>query len=193
MNRLLPAAWSALTAALVSGCAATDRNLAATGAPPALGELPRFEYLERRSGATIAIDDPSGRLTRVRVVPEFREVKPTPQEQKILGPQEPRRDEFALLYPPPPTPERGIDPMATGLKTGTYGRGGPEAGVYRELSAFATSGWAGPDAGVYPLAARMAGVYGPREPAAGMGGREEVVTGVDRKRTVAGRHSRLNE
>lgn len=194
MKQSLLALSAVLTTGLAAGCAGPDRLSAATATPPAPGELPQFKYLERRAAATVAVDDPSGSFTRVRIVPEFREVKPTPQEQQILGIQEPPKDEFAILYRPPPTPERGIDPIEGGLKTGTYGLGGADARAYGEVSTLSLIyGWGGAACGVYPLTTRMAGVWGPREPSAGVGGRDEILTGTEQKRTVAGRHTRLNE
>ncbi len=193
MNRSLLALSAVLTAGLAAGCAGDGRLSPAAAVPPAPAELPRFEHLERRGSATVAVEDPSGSFTRVRIVPEFKEVKPTPQEQQILGFQEPPKDDFAILYRPPPTPERGIDPIESGLKTGTYGLGGADARAYGEVSTILIYGWGGASTAVYPLAARMADVWWPREPTANIGGRDEILTGVDQKRTVAGKHARLNE
>jgi len=193
MNRSLPVLSAVLIAGFVLGCAVDGRLSPAAAAPSAPTELPRFEHLERRGAATVAVDDPSGSFTRVRVVPEFKEVKPTPQEKQILGIQEPPKDEFAILYRPPPTPERGIDPIGSGLITGTYGLGGADARTYGEVSPILIYGWGGASTAVYPVAARMADVWWPREPTASIGGRDEVLTGIDQKRTVAGRHTRLNE
>jgi hypothetical protein len=114
-------------ALFTAGCASEKQEQ--VSAAPTLDELPNLSREDRVLPIKIGIDDRYA--TRApRIVPEFKPVEPTPEERAILGPEPEPEIDFLALYQPPPSPQRGIDPLSrSGGTIGVGGKGGPDTAL----------------------------------------------------------------
>ncbi|MBW7907085.1 MAG: hypothetical protein LC135_11935 [Phycisphaerae bacterium] len=174
--------------ALAAGCAAPQRP--EVSAAPTRAELPDLSASERVLPVSVGIDDRYASRAP-RIVPEFKPVEPTPDERRIIGaPPEPPIDFLALYRPPRP----GIDFHGTGALAGVGGAGGADAGMEPAAVAYASYfGLGGPTVRVDVASGLVAG-RSPLTPwsAFGVGRRENIRTGVEFERHVAGKHDRVD-
>jgi hypothetical protein len=174
--------------ALAAGCAAPQRP--ELSAAPTRAELPDLSASDRVLPINAGVDDRYASRAP-RIVPEFKPVEPTPEERRIIGaPPESPIDFLALYRPPRP----GIDFHGAGILAGVGGVGGVDAGLERATVAYSSYfGLGGPAIGVDVVSGLMAG-RSPLTPwpAAGVGRRENIKTGVEFERHVAGKHDRVD-
>ena len=125
-NLLAASAFAALV-----GCTHSQR---ATGPRATPDELPSFTESSSTIAASVEVDG-SHDMPSVVLVPEFIEPELTPEERKILGPEQVKFD-FLRLYSPALGPEHGVAPWPDPVRTGSYGRGGVGAarGLARTVS-----------------------------------------------------------
>jgi hypothetical protein len=135
--RIIPLALAALI--VVGGCQQPDR---AKTTPPTRAELPTFAQSEQRLPISVGIDG-SGAAARTRIVPEYPEIQPTPEERAILRiVEEPELDALAF-YRAPRTPEDGVSAESFLMRVGIGGHGGAFVGrnvVYQRVSTYGRGG-----------------------------------------------------
>lgn len=110
-----------LCALLPLGCQSAVEPRSEITAAPTLDELPNLkDPYERKIAAKIDFEG-SRETTRIKIVPDFKPVEPTPEEKAILG--EPRKsvsDELLAFYRPPRGPEHGVSPREGGAQYASF-------------------------------------------------------------------------
>lgn len=119
-----------LCAIVPLGCQSKVETRTEITAAPTLEELPNLlDPYERKIAAKIDFEG-SRETTRIRIVPEFKPVEPTPEEKAILG--EPRKsvsDELLAFYRPPRGVEHGVSPLEGGAQYSSFKSYAVEIGV----------------------------------------------------------------
>lgn len=167
----------------------------AVTAAPTLEELPNLnDPYERKISMKVDYEG-SGKVTHIKLIPDFKPVEPTPAEKAILG-EKPKSamDELLAFYHPQRGTEHGVSPLAGGAKIGesldtsvSIGRS-RTAGDTR-VSVFGMAGYHGAGNGVMRSGAET---YSERGLVIGSGFEHQIRVGYGPPRSKAERALRLD-
>jgi hypothetical protein len=167
--------------------------------PPTLEELPDLKLAERKYPVRVGIVGQDSRVSRRRLVPPLDEVPLTELERQVLADEErrrpkPRDPDMLAFYRPEPGPAQGVSAEEWRLRTAVNGVAGGLIGTTAAQKAVIGSDDEGAASrGVYEVPISVPGLYPFSLPRYAIGPGQPIQVGEAPKRTVAGRHQRVDE